>query len=152
MLQIHAGVVYDCGRMAILVNCAGCGKQFRARDHFRNTRLKCPSCKADVLVSGPHVCGSDVFISHSAADKQVADAVCAAMESKNLRCWIAPRDIPPGTSWGSAIIEGIEDSRVMLLVFSEHATKSDQVLRELERAVAKRVPIVPVRIDDAPPR
>ena len=138
--------------MAILVNCTGCAKQFRAKDQFRNTRLKCPSCKAEVLVNGPHVCGSDVFISHSAADKQVADAVCGAMESKSLRCWIAPRDIPAGTSWGSAIIEGIEDSRVMLLVFSEKANQSDQVLREVERAVAKRVPIVPVRIDDAPPR
>jgi hypothetical protein len=138
--------------MAILVGCSGCGKQFRARDQFRNTRLKCPSCKADVVVQGPHVCGSDVFISHSSADKQVADAVCAAMESKNFRCWIAPRDIPAGVSWGSAIIEGIEDSRLMLLVFSQHANKSDQVLREVERAVAKKKPVVPLRIDAEPMR
>jgi hypothetical protein len=138
--------------MAILVGCTGCGKQFRARDQFRNTKLKCPSCKADVDVQGPHVCGSDVFISHSSADKQVADAVCAAMESKNFRCWIAPRDIPAGVSWGSAIIEGIEDSRLMLLVFSEHANRSDQVLREVERAVAKKKPIVPLRIDGEPMR
>ena len=138
--------------MAILVSCAGCGKQFRAKDQFRNTKLKCPSCKSDVLVQGPHVCGTDVFISHSTADKQVADAVTAAMESKNLRCWIAPRDIPAGASWGSAIIEGIEDSRAMLLVFSQHANRSDQVLREVERAVAKRKPIVPLRIDREPMR
>jgi hypothetical protein len=109
--------------MAILVNCGGCGKQFRAKDQFRNARVKCPTCKAAVVVTGPHVCGTDVFISYSTADKQVADAVCAAMESKNLRCWIAPRDIPAGASWGGAIIEGIEDSRVMLLVFSAHTNK-----------------------------
>src|SRR4051812_13912972 len=138
--------------MAILVSCSGCGKQFRAKDTFRNTRLKCPGCKAEVLVAGPHVCGSDVFISHSTADKQVADAVCAAMESKHVRCWIAPRDIPAGASWGSSIIEGIEDSRTMLLVFSEHANRSDQVLREVERAVAKHKPIVPLRIDAGPMR
>ena len=133
--------------MAILVNCTGCGRQFRAKDQIRDTRIKCPGCKADVVVRGPHVCGSDVFISHSSQDKQVADAVCAALEAKNLRCWIAPRDIPAGASWGAAIVEGIEDSRAMLLVFSEHANSSDQVLRELERAVAKRKPVVPLRID-----
>src|SRR5215213_10191094 len=60
-------------RMAILVSCSGCGKQFRAKDQFRNTRLKCPACKAEVLVAGPHVCGTDVFISHTSHDKQVAD-------------------------------------------------------------------------------
>jgi hypothetical protein len=138
--------------MAILVSCAGCGKQFRAKDQFKNTKLKCPNCKADVVVSGPHVCGSDVFISHSTNDKQVADAVCAAMESKNLRCWIAPRDIPAGASWGASIVEGIEDSRAMLLVFSQHANRSDQVLREVERAVAKKKTIVPLRIDREPMR
>ena len=105
-----------------------------------------------MLVQGPHVCGTDVFISHSTADKQVADAVTAAMESKNLRCWIAPRDIPAGASWGSAIIEGIEDSRAMLLVFSQHANRSDQVLREVERAVAKKKFVVPLRIDREPMR
>jgi DNA-directed RNA polymerase subunit RPC12/RpoP len=139
--------------MAIQVNCVGCGKQFRAKDQFRNTKLKCPNCKADVLVQGPHVFGSDVFVSYSSADKSVADAVCGAIEgTKGLRCWMAPRDIPPGASWGSAIIEGIEDSRLMLLVFSEEANKSDQVLREVERAVAKKVPIVPLRIDKGPMR
>jgi hypothetical protein len=133
--------------MAIRVNCSGCGREFRAKDQFRNTRLKCPNCKASVVVQGPHVCGSDVFISYSSADKQVADAVCAAMESKNLRCWIAPRNIPAGATWGSAIIEGIEDSRIMLLVLSQRANDSDQVLREVERAVAKHKPIIPFRIE-----
>jgi Mg-chelatase subunit ChlD len=33
----------------------------------------------------------DVFISHSARDKPYADAVCAKLESRGLRCWIAPR-------------------------------------------------------------
>lgn len=138
--------------MAILVSCAECGKRFRFKDRFRGARQKCPNCKAAIVITGAHVCGTDVFISHSTADKQVADAVCAAMESKGVRCWIAPRDIPPGASWGSAIIEGIEDSRVMLLVFSEQTNKSDQVLREIERAVAKKKPVVPLRLDRTPMR
>lgn len=96
--------------------------------------------------------GYDVFISHSSHDKQVAEAVCAAMEGTGLRCWIAPRDITAGASWGSAIIDGIETSRLMLLVFSRHANTSAQVLREVERAVAKDKPLVPLRLDATPVR
>jgi hypothetical protein len=138
--------------MAILVGCSGCGRRFHAKDEIRNRRIKCPNCKADVVVQGPHVCATDVFISHSSVDKQVADAVCAALESKGVKCWLAPRDIPAGSSWGASIVEGIEDSRVMLLVFSAQANKSDQVMREVERAVAKKKPVVPLRIDAEPMR
>ena len=46
----------------------------------------------------------DVFISHSARDKPYADAMCAKLESRGIRCWIAPRDIRPGMEWGAAIL------------------------------------------------
>lgn len=38
----------------------------------------------------------DVFISHSAKDKEAAHGLCAGLEARGLRCWIAPRDIVPG--------------------------------------------------------
>ena len=41
----------------------------------------------------------DVFISYSSKDKPVADAICNRLESGNLRCWYAPRDILPGADW-----------------------------------------------------
>ena len=90
----------------------------------------------------------DVFISHSSKDKLVADAACAALEAAGIRCWIAPRDITPGTEWGEAIIDAMETSRVMILVFSEHANQSTQIIREVERAVNKGVFILPFRIED----
>lgn len=63
----------------------------------------------------------DVFISYSHHDKPQADAVCATLEAKGIRCWIAPRDVIPGQEWGAAIVEAIRASRVMVLVFSSHA-------------------------------
>src|SRR5713101_8280389 len=45
----------------------------------------------------------DVFISYSSKDKPVADAVCAGLEGRGIRCWAAPRDILPGSDWGAAI-------------------------------------------------
>ncbi|MBC7260883.1 MAG: TIR domain-containing protein [Chloroflexi bacterium] len=93
----------------------------------------------------------DVFISYSAQDKAVADALCATLEGRKIRCWIAPRDVPPGESWIGALIDAIGQSRVFVLVFSDGANKSSQVLREVGEAVDKGVPIIPFRIEDVSP-
>jgi hypothetical protein len=93
----------------------------------------------------------DVFISYSAKDKATADAVCATLDGRGIRCWIAPRDILPGIDWGEAIIEAINASRVMILVFSSNANESNQIKREVERAVSKGLPIIPLRIENVAP-
>jgi len=59
----------------------------------------------------------DVFISYSKADKLVADAICAKLEQSGIRCWIAPRDVLGGQDYGKSIIEAINGSRVMVVVF-----------------------------------
>ncbi len=91
----------------------------------------------------------DVFISYSSADRPLADTVCAGLEARGLRCWIAPRDILPGSDWGAAI-DAISGARVMVLIFSAHANASRQIKREVERAVASGVSIVTLRTDDIP--
>src|SRR5439155_6087712 len=81
-------------------------------------------------------------------DVETAEAVCAALEEDGrLCCWMAPRDIPPGANWSAAIIEGIEASQIMVLIFSRHANASPQVLREVERAVNKRLRLIPFCIE-----
>ena len=87
----------------------------------------------------------DVFISHASEDKPTADAVCARLEADGIRCWIAPRDILPGTEWGEAIVDAIEGGRVMVLVFSAQTNLSRQVIREVERSVSKRPTRSPLR-------
>jgi cell division septation protein DedD len=93
----------------------------------------------------------DVFISHSAQDKTVADAVRDGLELAGLRCWMAHRDALPGQNWGEAIIEAISATRVMVLVFSSRANDSPQVLREVERAVHRGLTIIPFRIEPVEP-
>ena len=93
----------------------------------------------------------DVFISYSHKDKPTADAVCARLEARGIRCWVAPRDIAPGGDWSESIIDAINGANVMVLVFSGHANGSVQIKREVERAVAKAIPIIPLRIEDVPP-
>jgi hypothetical protein len=93
----------------------------------------------------------DAFISYSSKDKITADACCAVLEGAGVRCWIAPRDVRPGTEYGSAIMDGIEQSRLMVLIFSSNANNSSQIHREIERAVSKGIPIIPVRIEEVAP-
>lgn len=95
--------------------------------------------------------GHDVFISYSSKDKKVADAACALIERRGHRCWIAPRDILPGVEWGEAIIDGIREARVFVLIFSANANFSQQVRREVERAAGHGLPIIPFRIEDVAP-
>jgi hypothetical protein len=93
----------------------------------------------------------DVFISYSSKDKNAADAACAVLERNGLRCWIAPRDVLPGVTWGSAIVAAIHEVKLFVLVFSGSANTSPQIEREVERAISTGIPVIPFRIEDVKP-
>ena len=38
----------------------------------------------------------EVFISYSSKNKNAAVAICHILEENEIKCWMAPRDIPPG--------------------------------------------------------
>ena len=90
----------------------------------------------------------DVFLSHSAQNREVADAICLALEKAGIRCWVAPRDVRPGRTFPGEITRAIQQSKVMLLVFSGHSNNSEQVLREVQLATDSRLPIIRFRIED----
>jgi hypothetical protein len=93
----------------------------------------------------------DVFISHTSKNKQAADAICHVLEENGVRCWIAPRDIPPGSKYGEQITKGIRDCKVFLLVFSGEVNRAPAVEKELERAaLGYKKPVIPFCIEDAP--
>jgi hypothetical protein len=92
-----------------------------------------------------------IFISYSSEDKPVADAICNHLESKQIRCWIAPRDILPGMNYQESIIEAIDSSLIVVLVFSSHSNTSVHVLSEVNEATSNNVIIVPFRIEDILP-
>jgi hypothetical protein len=96
---------------------------------------------------------SDVFISHSSADAEIARAICAALEQADPRidCWIAPRNIRGGESWPEAVVTGIDGSRGIVVVLSRSSNGSLEVVREVERASKQGKGIIPFRIDDIEP-
>lgn len=128
-----------------------CGKRLHIEDPYVGESAKCPHCARVLKSPAENTTQYDVFISYSTDDKMAADATCAALESNGVRCWIAPRDILPGRIWGEAIISGIECSSLMVLLYSARSNDSSQVMREVERAVAKRIPIITLRLEDIIP-
>lgn len=93
----------------------------------------------------------DVFVSYSSKDKGVADFVVASLEGEGIRCWYAPRDIPPGGDWGNEIVAAINEASVFLLIFSGNANKSHRVLDELNLAISKEIVVLPFRIENLDP-
>ena len=90
-----------------------------------------------------------VFISHSSRDKEVAGAICDRFEGGGVRCWMAQRDALPGQNYALSIINAIDASRLVLVVLSKDADDSPHVISEINRAVDRRVPILPVKVDDS---
>ena len=91
------------------------------------------------------------FICHASVNSDVADSICTVLESAGAKRWIAPRDILPGTPYGEAILHAISGAAVIIVVFSTAANESPHVLREVERAVNRNIPILLFRIEDVLP-
>src|ERR1700681_4581217 len=92
----------------------------------------------------------DVFISYASQDATFANAVVGALEGQGLKCWIAPRDVVPGSLYADGIVRAINEARVVVLILSEHAVASPHVGKEIERASSKRRQIIALHTDSAP--
>jgi len=84
-----------------------------------------------------------VFISYSAADKATAERVCAALEQAGISCWIAPRNIEPGTDYPTALVAAIRSVSVLVLILTESAAASPHILSEVGHAFSGKKRIIP---------
>ena len=89
-----------------------------------------------------------IFLSHSSTNYKVAQKVCNLIEECGWKCFLAPRDIRTGHEYAEQILEGIERSDVLLLILSKEANTSPHVLREVERAVSKKIPIIVYKLEE----
>ncbi|MDD4801985.1 MAG: NosD domain-containing protein [Syntrophomonas sp.] len=90
----------------------------------------------------------EAFISYASVNQLIANTVCVTLESNKISCWMAPRDILPGKDFAAAIIDAIEQARVFILILSKNSAASPHVLRELNKAASKGIPILPFIIEE----
>lgn len=93
----------------------------------------------------------DVFISHASVDADSARRLVASLEQRGVRCWVAPRDVAPGSDYAEAIVDAIRGSRMTIVLISDAAIRSAHVRREVERAAHVGIPTLPVRVEDVSP-
>lgn len=93
----------------------------------------------------------NIFVSFSTQDQPEALEILNQIEAADLKCWISCRDVPRGRDYQDAIVEALDQSGAMVLVFSNNANNSEEIKRELALASAKRLFVLPVRIEKAEP-
>jgi hypothetical protein len=92
-----------------------------------------------------------IFLSHVSADRALANEIRAALRARRLQVWMADRDVRPGDNFQEAIVHAIRAAKVMLVVFTAHANKSDEIKKELALAARHHLTVIPLRFENIAP-
>ena len=90
------------------------------------------------------------FISYSSKNQQIADSFRTLLNRNGIETWMAPGDIPFGSTYTSTINRAIKGASCFVLLLSESAQGSPWVLKETERAVSTEKTIFTVFLDNVP--
>ncbi len=88
------------------------------------------------------------FISHHSSQEKTARHLKTVLERNGVTGWMAPDDIDPGVAFDQAIIEQVERSDLIVLLFCAKSDQSRHVKRELMMAENNKKLIYPVRLED----
>ncbi len=90
----------------------------------------------------------EVFISYSSKDHKLAASISAYLESKGVSTFMASRDIVSGSAYAEALMDGINNCKTMVVVFTEKSNASLNVRNEIERAFNLKKSIILFRVDN----
>ena len=86
----------------------------------------------------------DVFITYNAKDKKLAETICMNFESNGIKCFLGCRDIPTGQVLSTASLRAVEESRMLLVIYSQNYSTTPQINREIEKATKRDIPVLTV--------
>lgn len=89
-----------------------------------------------------------VFISHSSRQAGAAAEVCEYLENRGVQCWIAPRNINPGSNYATQIVHAIRECSALVLLASENTNNSGHVSNEVSLAFDNKKQIIPFKLED----
>lgn len=93
----------------------------------------------------------DIFISFANGDIDIVKKIVSYIEANGYHCFVSGRDIPAGETWASAIVEALEQCRIMVAIYSDSYNQSVQVDREIEIFCdEEQKPIIPFRLSNSP--
>lgn len=92
--------------------------------------------------------GPPVHISYHTRDSEYAEAVCSALQSKGIGCWLDVNEIKTASNFAEMIVKAINDAKVQVVIFSEAAMDSTYVKNEVDTSFSSQKQIIALRIDD----
>jgi len=92
---------------------------------------------------------TDVFVSYARKDLKRVEPIVTALQTKGWSVFW-DLEIPPGETWRGYIKKRLDESRCVLVVWSQRSINSHWVMEEADEAL-KRGILVPVRLDDVNP-
>ena len=92
---------------------------------------------------------ADVFLSYAREDSARAEQVARGLEQAGLDVFW-DNEIPPGTTWADYIEQKLTQCKALIVLWSEHSTKSQWVREEARMGRDKGV-LIPVMMDTSTP-
>lgn len=91
-----------------------------------------------------------VFLSYASAEQEQALTVSEALQQAGIAVWLDRHAIAGGSAWSTAIVRGIANCAVFVVLGSARAFRSPNVQRELNLAVEENRPLLPLLLEQAP--
>ncbi len=89
-----------------------------------------------------------LFVSYRRTDSSLADCIVKRLEADGYAAWVDRADLHGGGQWRKQIEQAIENCDAMILVLSRASVDSDEVYKELARALELGKPVIPVTLGE----
>jgi len=90
-----------------------------------------------------------VFLSYSSFEEKIGQDIVKNLEDRDIKCWIASRDIDIGDDYADSIVEAIQESKFFILIYTKNYTVSKHTKRELDIAIELNKKIIPLVINNS---
>lgn len=87
---------------------------------------------------------TDVFISYSSKDEDLAQTIRERLEAKDIEVFLATKNLKPGQKWADEIQVALRETKWVFVLFTESSKESAPVLQEIGGALYGKKKIVPI--------
>src|ERR1700732_276198 len=88
-----------------------------------------------------------IFVSYVEEDGEVAHEIAKHLEAHGYSSWYYERDCPAGADYFEETFKAISDCEAMAIIISPRSLPSDQITREIVRAVESNKATLPLLLD-----
>ncbi len=92
---------------------------------------------------------AEVFVSYSSQDHAQVSKIIERLRKVGVSVWMDEGGIDAATLWSEAIVEAINDCKVLIMMVSRHSTDSANVVKEVMLASESSKTILPVYLEQA---